>query len=137
MNAKSFLRQYEHARRRVQEIWLRLEDLEEQSTNVTQLMEGDRVQTSGNQDRLGEVVARKVDLQEELVKAETEALDIMNQVYSVVDQMQDPDRQQVIRLRYIKCQKWTDIADEMHYELRSVFYLHGHALEDVERIINK
>lgn len=136
MKAKSFLRRYERAKKRVEEIKKRLADLEAQSTNVTQAMEADRVQTSPQPDRIGRVVAMKVDLAADLVEAETDELDLMNQIYVVLNQLEDPDHQRLLRLRYIECLKWEDVADQMHYESRNIFYIHGRALVEVEKIIN-
>ena len=136
MKAKSFLREYRRAQQRVEEIRRRLADLEEQSTSVTQAMEGDRVQTSLRPDKIGQVVAAKLDLEYELLEAETDAMDTMNRIYAVLNQLEDPDYQRLLRLRYIKGLQWDDIRDQMHYEIRNVFYIHGRALLAVEEIIN-
>ena len=136
MRAKAFLREYERAEKRVKEIQRRLEDLEDQCTNVTMALDSDRVQTSPQPDKIGRVVAMKVDLTEKLVEAEADALDTMNRIYEVLNQIEDPDYQRLLRLRYIKCLKWEDITDQMHYEVRNIFYIHGRALVEVEKLIN-
>ncbi len=137
MRAKSFLKRYERAKKRVEEIKRRIADLEAQSINVTQAMDAERVQTSPQPDRIGKVIAAKVDLASDLLEAETNELDVMNQIYAVLNQLEDPDHQRLLRLRYIECLKWGDIADQMHYEDRNIFYIHGRALVEVERIIHE
>lgn len=136
MKAKTFLREYGRAQRKVEEIRKRLADLDELSTCITQTMEGDRVQTSPRPDRIGQVVARKLDLEYELLEAETDAMDTMNRIYAVLNKLEDPDYQQLLRLRYIKCLQWEEIREQMHYEIRNIFYIHGRALVAVEEIIN-
>lgn len=136
MKAKTFLKEYRRAQHKVEEIRKRLADLEELSTSITQALEGDRVQTSPRPDRIGQVVARKLDLEYELLEAETDAMDTMNRIYAVLNKLEDPDYQQLLRLRYIKCLQWEDIRDQMHYEIRNIFYIHGRSLVAVEEIIN-
>lgn len=136
MDAKAFLKQYELAKKRVEEIKEQLADLDDQSTNITQALDSERVQTSPEVDKIGRIVAAKVDLANELVSAEAEELDTMNQIYMVLNQLEDPDCQRLLRLRYIKCMKWECISYLMHYEDRNVFYIHGRALEEVNKLIN-
>ena len=72
MNAKAFLKQYELAKKRVEEIKEQLADLNDQSTNITQALDSERVQTTPEVDKIGRIVAAKVDLANELVSAEAE-----------------------------------------------------------------
>lgn len=136
MDAKKFLQEYRRAKIRITRLEKAISDLSEQSTNVAPVMEGDRVQTSPQPDRIGQVVARVSDLKAELMDARAEALEIMCSVYEVINQVSEPDYQLILHLRYIRCKRWKEIAVEMHYEQRSIYYIHRRAVAAVEKILN-
>ena len=48
-----------------------------------------------------------------------------------IETLTDPQEEAVMRLRYLRCMKWEDVADEMHYEIRHVFRIHGSALQHI------
>ena len=136
MKAKTYLREYERAKKRIVEIEALIADLEDQSTNVTQSLDQERVQTSPQPDKIGEVVAKMVDLEEELELQRVLAENIKQEVIRTLIQLEDPDYQKVLRLRYIDCLGWGRVIEEMSYSDRAVYYIHGRALAEVEKIIN-
>lgn len=136
MKAKTYLREYERARKRIVEIEELIKDLEDQSTNVTQALDQERVQTSPQPDRIGLVVAKMSDLKAELEEREASAENIKREVIRTLIQLEDPDYQKVLRLRYIDCLGWGRVIEEMSYSDRAVYYIHGRALAEVEKIIN-
>ena len=136
MKAKTYLREYERARKRIVEIEELIKDLEDQSTNVTQALDQERVQTSPQPDRIGLVVAKMSDLKAELEEREASAENIKQEVIRTLIQLEDPDYQKILRLRYIDCLGWGRVIEEMSYSDRAVYYIHGRALAEVEKIIN-
>ena len=43
----------------------------------------------------------------------------------------------LLKLRYFEGWSWSDIADEMNYEERQVYRLHGQALKSLESVLSK
>lgn len=136
MKAKTYLREYERAKKRIVEIEELIKDLKDQSTNVSQALDQERVQTSPQPDKIGEVVAKMADLEEELELQKFLAEGIKREVIRTLGQVEDPDYQRVLRLRYIDCLGWGQVIEEMAYSDRAVYYIHGRALAEVEKIIN-
>jgi hypothetical protein len=53
----------------------------------------------------------------------------------VIDAVEHPDQKNVLVKRYINYEKWEAIALEMGYTYRNVCYIHGRALQAVERLL--
>lgn len=49
-----------------------------------------------------------------------------------INSLQDPREQRLMWLRYVKCLPWHEIADQMEYEERQIYRLHGTALLHIE-----
>lgn len=69
---------------------------------------------------------------EELVKAEEERLvGVLQEIGSVIAEVENPTHQQLLRLRYLDFFNWNDIASEMGYSKDNVYKLHRQALEKI------
>lgn len=56
---------------------------------------------------------------------------IRDEIMAAIDGVDDPVYRQLLRLRYINCQKWEEIAVSMNYYGRHLFKLHGRALQAI------
>ena len=90
---------------------------------------------SGNQDKLGEAIAKIVDMEEEINRAVDTYVDKKREVNAVLGKIQDPDQVAVLYKRYFQDKTWEQIACEMHMTFRNVCYIHGKALQVVEGIL--
>lgn len=114
-------------------------------TKVTSTWKGDVVSGGGNQDKLGDAVARIVDLQNEVNQAIDAYVDKKREICSVLDQIKDPDHLRVLHLRYfgiynkrtqeVYYPTWEEIACAMHMSYRNVCYIHGRALQAVGKLL--
>lgn len=90
---------------------------------------------TGNQDKLGNAVAKIVDLENEINKAVDEYVDKRSQIAATIDRLEDPDHVAVLYKRYFRYETWEEIACEMHCTYRNVCYIHGKALQAVEELL--
>ena len=90
---------------------------------------------TGNQDKLGNAVAKIVDLENEINRAVDEYVDKKKQVSATIEKLQDPDHVAVLYKRYFQNETWEQIAYEMHCTYRNVCYIHGKALQAVEALL--
>ena len=135
MSAKEYLEQVKlfdaHINNKLDE----LERLKGLVMKVTSTWKGDVVSGSGNQDKLGDAIARIVDLQREVNQAIDDYIDKQKEIGAILDQITDPDQLRVLYKRYFDGLTWEQIACDMHMSYRNVCYIHGRALQTVGRLL--
>lgn len=135
MGAKEYLEQVKlfdtHINNKLDE----LERLKSLVTKVTSTWKGDVVSGGGNQDKLGDAVARIVDLQHEVNQAIDDYIDKQKEIGAVLDRIKDPDQLRVLYKRYFDGLTWEQIACDMHMTYRNVCYIHGRALQTVGKLL--
>lgn len=88
------------------------------------------VQTSGAGDRMAEVVPEIVGL-EHTISEYVETLAAHQQrAERIISQIDRSEFRLLLRLYYLNSPQlsWGDVADRMHYELQSIYNMHGQAL---------
>jgi DNA-directed RNA polymerase specialized sigma subunit len=93
------------------------------------------VSGSGNQDKLGDSVAKIVDLQDEINQKIDKYVDLKREISALLEQIPDPDQVKVLHKRYFEYKPWEQIACEMNYSYRNVCYIHGKALQAFEALM--
>ena len=93
------------------------------------------VQTSGSGDKLGALVARIADLENEIVADSIKAVEDMSERVSIIEQLEDATEYDIIYRRYVKHQTLQQITDDLHYTYEWVCKLHGKALSKIQEII--
>ena len=76
-----------------------------------------------------ETMARLVDLHAECVKRMEECVQAMEDAKRLIDKVEDPKKRDVLSRRYLRCQNWEDIAEDLAKDYRWIFRLHDKALE--------
>jgi DNA-directed RNA polymerase specialized sigma subunit len=104
---------------------------------ITSSMKPDVVSTSGSQDKIGDAVAKIVDLEEEINKSIDNYVDHKREVTKLIEQIMDADQLQVLQKRYLHYESLEQIAWEMNMTYRNVCYIHGRALQAVERLLKE
>lgn len=96
----------------------------------------DRVQTSPSEDSLSNAVIRYLSLEEEIDRQIDQFVDLKNLIINQIQELKDVNYVQVLFKRYVEYKALEVIAVEMGYTYQYVRILHGHALQDFEKIIN-
>jgi DNA-directed RNA polymerase specialized sigma subunit len=134
-DAKSFLRKIElldaHINNRIND----LHELKSLVTKITATISQVCVSGSGNQDKLGDSVAKIVDLQDEINQKIDKYVGLKREVSTLLEQIEDPDQVKVLHKRYFEYKPWEQIACEMNYSYRNVCYIHGKALQAFEALM--
>lgn len=135
-DAKTFLQQVKlydtHINTKLEE----LDRLMALATKITPILKQDVVSGSGNQDKLGDAVAKMVDLEREINAIIDAYIKLKRQVNDVVDKVTDPDQAAILYKRYFLYERWEQIALEMNMTYRNVCYIHGKALLTVNKMLN-
>lgn len=135
MGAKEYLEQVKLFDVRINNYLEELERLKSLVTKVTSTWKGDVVSGGGNQDKLGDAIARIVDLQHEVNQAIDDYVDKRNEIGAILDKIADPDQLRVLYKRYFDGLTWEQIACDMHMTYRNVCYIHGRALQSVGKLL--
>jgi len=72
-----------------------------------------------------EEISGKYEKQLKIYQAETLAIE------EAIESVSDPRLRMILRYRYMDGLKWDTIADLMHYEVSSVYKMHGQALKEL------
>ena len=135
LDAKAYLRKIElldaHINNRLND----LHTLRTLATKITATISPVAVTGSSGQDKLGDAVAKIVDLQEEINQKIDRFVDMKREISMVLEKVKDPDQVKVLHKRYFEYKPWERIACEMNYSFRNVCYIHGKALQAVQEIL--
>ena len=133
--AKQYLLEYAKLRKKIIRLEDQINEIEEQALKITSWSDGDRVQSSHNPDKIGQIVAKKLDLESDALDEIDLMLDKMYEVEAVLRKLHNPDYAQLLQYHYIRGMTWDAISDKMHYSKRWIQTLHGRALDEVNKII--
>lgn len=137
MTPKEYLNQYRDKVLEAKVLEESVRELRERATSITANLDSDRVQSSGNKDKIGTLAVKIADLKNEVEDKMCDSLILRNEIEGVIDQVEDSRHKAVLHLRYIELKPWVDIAELMGYEERQVYRFHGEALIKIQGIINK
>lgn len=103
---------------------------------VSASTEGERVQTSGEKDRLGDSVAKIVDLEREIDMLIDTLIDKKAYISGQIESL-ELDYYNVLTKRYVNYDTFDSIAQKTGWSIRKVFSVHGRALQEFEKRFGK
>lgn len=109
--------------------------LKAMTTKITTTLKQDVVSGSGNQDKIGDAIAKIIDLEAEINRDIDAYVGKKREICSVIEAVSDPDQMAVLQKRYLLYESWEQIAFEMHCTYRNVCYIHGRALQAVMELM--
>lgn len=133
--AKDFLKQVRlcdiHIKNKLEEK-ARLQAL---ALKITSSLSAEHVSGSGNQDKMGDAVAKIIDLDNEIDKSADEYVNKKKEVITVLEKIQNPDQLDILYKRYIQYESFEQISNEMSMSYRNVCNIHGKALHTVNELL--
>ena len=109
--------------------------LKELTRQITATLKQDVVAHSSGGDRLGDTIAKIVDLENEINDAVDAYVDRRRDALRLLERVDDADEYQVLHKRYFEFKTWEKIACEMNFTYRNVCYIHGKALQTVDKLM--
>lgn len=135
-NAKEYLQKIRLYDSRINNSLEELSDLEEMVTRITPVLKPDVVSSSGNQDKLGDTVAKICDLKAQINRDIDTYVDLKREAAEKLKKVEKTEYYNVLFKRYFEFKKWEQIALEMGYGFRNVTKLNGRALQAFDKILN-
>ena len=90
---------------------------------------------SGNQDKLGDTIAKIIDLQQEINRDVDNFVDMKREASALLKKIKNADFFKVLHMRYVQYKSFTHIAAEMNLTERGASKLNGRALQAFEKVL--
>ena len=82
---------------------------------------------------MGDTVAKIVEMQNEINRLIDLYADQKSYFSSIIDELQKPEQISVLYGHYYHGKSFQKLADELGYSRRNICYIHGDALQEVEK----
>ena len=92
---------------------------------------------SGNQDKLGDTIAKIVDLQEEINRDVDMFVDMKREASRLLKKLENPLHYQILHKRYVLYKTFEQIAADTHYSYRNITHAHGRALQAFDKALEE
>lgn len=136
MRAKDFLRQVYKLDRMVENKLAEKRQWQEIAAGATPQTTGERVQSSGNPQRMADAISRYIDIEQEIDECIDRLVDTKREVIGVIEQL-NATEYDVLHKMYIQGYSLQEVADMKGRSYSWMTSTHGRALQNVQRIIDK
>ena len=104
--------------------------------SITQVMGGDRVQSTGSKDKLGEAVANCDIAKTEVAASVEELIEKRKEITQELDKVENPTFYKLLHQRYIQHKQLKTVADNMKGSYDWATTTHGRALKSFQTILD-
>ena len=129
--AKAYLRQYRGLLARCKALSRAIQRAEEDATDVSVHLKPVSVQTSASGDAMLNSVIRIVEATEQLQREKARCESALADVLAAINAVGDETQKAVLTMRYVEGLPWVRIAENVNYEERQTYVLHGRGLAAV------
>jgi len=137
MNAKTYLEQVEKIDRMIANKQAEAEQWMAIATSSTAAMDGnERVQASGNPQKMADAIDRYVDIQREIDAEIDRLIDTKQQVIRTIEQLPAIEYD-VLHKIYIQYKDFKEVSSEHGKAYTWATTIHGRALKNLQNILNK
>ena len=136
MTAEEYLEQIEKLDALIKNKLIEVERWRDVAFSITAQVSGERVQTSGNQQKMAGAIAKYIDIEKEIDAAIDRLVDLRNEVVATIEQL-EKDEYEVLYILYVQGLTLTDVAEKMNYSYSWAAQTRKKALLNVQKIIDK
>jgi hypothetical protein len=138
LSAKEFLKQTKSIDQRIKAKMDQIAALRELAAKATSSI-SDMPPTSGtrNVHRMEDNLAKMVDLESEINADIAKLSTTKHEVMSVIKMVPSDEYQSLLELKYLCLKPWKDVTLKLGYGYRQTVRMHGSALEQVEKILQR
>jgi len=112
-----------------------LETLKSLSMKVTSSFAEEKI-SGGNveKSKMESTIVKVIDLEGEINADFVRLIELKKEIQDTINRMEDINYQLLLEMRYLNGKNWEEIAQELKYNNRTVFKVHGKALKQFERV---
>lgn len=135
MNAKEYLSQAIWLDQMIDSKLEQLETLKSLSMKVTTSFTQEKI-SGGNieKSRMENTIVKVIDLEHEINEDIDRFVDLKRDIQDTINKMENINYQLLLEMRYLSGKNWEEIAEQLNYNNRTVFKVHGRALKQFECI---
>ena len=135
MNAKEYLSQALWLDQMILSKLEQLETLKSLSMKVTSSFAEEKI-SGGNveKSKMESTIVKVIDLEGEINADFVRLIELKKEIQDAINRMEDINYQLLLEMRYLNGKNWEEIAQELKYNNRTVFKVHGKALKQFERV---
>lgn len=135
MKAKDFLKQPKKLDKMIENKLIEKEQWKSIATGTTAQMGGERVQSSGSQQKMADAIDRYMDIEAEIDHAIDRLVERKNDVISVIEQL-NATEYDILHKVYIQYLTLYDVSVVYNKTYSWATTIHGRALKNVQRILD-
>ena len=102
---------------------------------ITTTTDGERVQSSGSQQKMADAINRCIDIEREIDLFVDTLVDLKKEIIRTIEQL-NPTEYDVLHKRYIQNMTFDEIAETKRKSKSWATTVHGRALQSVQRILD-
>lgn len=136
MKAKEYLQQVEKLNRLIENKMAEKEQWISMATSTGTFSDGDRVQTSGSQQKMADAVCRYIDLEKEIDRCIDKYVDARQDVIATIEQLPGKEYDLLHKI-YIQGIELADMPNVCGKSYSWVTKVHGWALQKVQDILDR
>ena len=137
MNAKEYLSQAFWLDRKINNKLRYTVSLREMATKGTGSFHAQRVSGTDKHSLMENAITKLVDLEHEINDDIDRLVDLKHELSAFISQVDNQVCKMLLELRYLEGNTWEEVAEQLGYDLRSVYWLHGKTLQELELCLNK
>lgn len=135
MRAKEYLQQIYKIDKMISNKIQEKEKWFEIATNTTAKSDGERVQSSGSQQKMADAVCKMVEINEEIDRYIDTLIDTKMDIIHTIEQL-DSIEYDVLHKMYIQGKNLDDISHDYNKTYSWTTTVHGNALKDLQKILD-
>lgn len=136
MDAKQFLRQLKKLDKMIENKLAEKARWKAIATGTTAQMGGEKVQSSGSQQKMADAVCRYVDIEKEIDEQIDILIDTRQDVISVIEKLKTTEYD-ILHKMYVQYMSLYDVADIYNKSYSWATTVHGRALKNVQAILDQ
>ena len=133
MTTKQYLGQIERLNRMIENKVIEVGRIRSMACNISAPIDKERVQSSSSYDKIGEKVARLVDLENETDELIKSFVEKRKHIISQIDSIDRKEYYLVLTYRYVQFMDFKEIFLKMGISERNMYYYYGQALKEFEK----
>ena len=135
MNAKEYLKQAFYLDKRINSKLEQVESLSALATKATTTLSDMPKDPNKGISRLGDTIAKIIDLQEEINKDIDKLVDLKAEIVGIIKRIDNKELQVILEKRYLCFETGEKIAVEMTYDIRHIHRLHNLGLKETSKLL--
>lgn len=136
MKSREYLGQAFYLDQRVNSKLEQIASLREIAMKTTSILTDSPLNTSINPYSMGDAISKIMDLENEINSDIDKLVDLKREIATLINGITTVEYKILLELRYLCFHTWEQIAEELGYNLRWIYRMHGKALNAFEVILS-